>query len=392
MAISPALASFYREPRLLPVTIVLATGFVFNAAAVQHSALLQRQMRFTVLSVTEVASLLAGNAVGVVLALMGYTYWALVAMTVVQTFTTAVMVWVAARWIPSRPRRGVGARSMLRFGGTVSLNTIVVYAAYNCEKVLLGRFWGAEALGLYGRAYQLVSLPTDLLNSSAGSVAFPALSRLHHDPARARSHFLKGYSLVLALTLPLTLGCALFAREIIQILLGPKWQDAATIFRLLAPTILVFALINPLAWLLLALGMVGRSLKTALVLSPIVIGAYLLGLPLGPVGVAFAYSAAMTLWFVPHTLWCIHGTMVSGRDLLNAAGRILVSAAVGGLVGFGVLAAVRDYAAITRLLIAGSALTVSYGLMLIYGMGQKELFFDLLRRLLRRPQVAASEA
>ncbi len=66
---------------------------------------------------------------------------------------------------------------MVRFGGTVTLNGLVVYVANNLEKVLLGRFWGAGALGLYGRAYQLVNIPTENLNSTAGEVAFSALSR-----------------------------------------------------------------------------------------------------------------------------------------------------------------------------------------------------------------------
>ena len=70
---------------------------------------------------------------------------------------------------------------MLRFGGTITLNGLIVYLAYNLEKVLLGRYWGAEALGLYGRAYQLVNIPTDNLNSAAGGVAFAALSRVQDD-------------------------------------------------------------------------------------------------------------------------------------------------------------------------------------------------------------------
>ena len=57
------------------------------------------------------------------------------------------------------PHRKVGIGSILRFGGTVTLNSIVVYVAYNLEKVLLGRFWGAEALGIYGRAYQAAYPP-----------------------------------------------------------------------------------------------------------------------------------------------------------------------------------------------------------------------------------------
>ena len=129
----------------------------------------------------------------------------------------------------------------------------------NFEKVLLGRFWGADAIGIYGRAYQLINIPTDNLNSAAGEVAFSALSRLQDDPSRLKSYFLKGYSLVLALTLPITIACALFADDMIFVLLGPKWKDAAAIFRLLAPTILVFAIANPLSWLLSSIGLVGRS-------------------------------------------------------------------------------------------------------------------------------------
>ena len=89
----------------------------------------------------------------------------------------------------------------MRFGGTVTLNSVVVYFAYNLEKVLVGRYWGAEAIGIYGRAYQIISIPTDNLNSAVGTVAFSALSRVQHDANRLKRYFLKGYSLVLALRL-----------------------------------------------------------------------------------------------------------------------------------------------------------------------------------------------
>ena len=111
---------------------------------------------------------------------------------------------------------------MMRFGGTLTLNGLVVYVASNFEKVLLGRFWGVDALGIYGRAYQLSNIPTDNLNSAAGEVAFSALSRLQGDPTRLRSYFLKGYSLVLAMTLPITIVCALFADDMIFVRLRPK--------------------------------------------------------------------------------------------------------------------------------------------------------------------------
>ena len=86
---------------------------------------------------------------------------------------------------------------MLWYGGTITLNKMIVYFAYNVDKVLLGRFWGAEALGIYGRAYQLVSISTENLNSTLGLVAFPALSRVQQDPVRLRDYFLKAMAVFL---------------------------------------------------------------------------------------------------------------------------------------------------------------------------------------------------
>lgn len=391
VALAPILSAFYHEPRLVWVTVALATSFVFNAAGVQHTALLQRQMRFTALAVIEILSLVISTGAGILMALRGFGYWALVVMTLLSPVVSTVGMWLATSWVPGVPRKQVGMRSMMRFGGTITLNGLVVYVAYNLEKVLLGRFWGAETVGIYGRSYQLINIPTDNLNYAVGGVAFSALSRLQDDPSRLRSYFLKAYSLVLALTVPVTIAFALFAQDIILVVLGPKWGEAAPIFRLLAPTVLVFALINPLAWLLFATGMVARSLKIALVLAPLVICGYVLGLPHGPKGVAFAYSLVMVLWAVPHIAWCVHGTVISLRDIFLALSRPLFS---GLTAAASALAAQFLYrgllSPLPRLLLGGSVLLGVYLAMLFYVMGQKAFYWDLLQGLRKSSRVEST--
>lgn len=379
-ASAPGIAAFYHEPRLLNITAVLSLGFFFNAAGIQHSALLQRQMRFTTLSVIAVIALIVSTAAAIVIADAGYGYWSLVAMTLVFPLVSTVGFWLTAGWFPGMPRRGIGIRSMMRFGGTLTLNGLVAYAAYNAEKVLLGRFWGADAIGIYGRAYQLINIPTENLNSAVGEVAFSALSRVQDEPARLKSYFLKGYSLVLGLTLPITIGCAFFADDLVFVLLGPKWKQAAGIFRLLAPTIAIFAIINPLGWLLNSLGMVGRGLRIALVFAPVMIAGYLIGLPHGPKGVAFAYSAVMALWVVPLTAWCLHGTVIRLRDIFVAVGPPLASGILAGGVSVGIgLAYLGSLAALPRLIIESLALLLVYSVTLLFVTGQKSLYLDILR-------------
>ncbi|WP_413936201.1 lipopolysaccharide biosynthesis protein [Nitrospira sp. BLG_1] len=382
LAIAPVLVSFYHEPRLFWVTAALSTGFIFNAAGVQHSALLQRQMRFATLSAVEIISLIVSTAVGISLAIGGHGYWALVGMAVVTPATSSVCLWLATSWVPGKPRRGEGIGSMIRFGGTATLNSLVVYVAYNVEKALLGRFWGTEALGVYGRAYQLINIPTENINSASGVVALAALSRLQSDPERFKKYFLKGYSITLALTLPVTITCGLFANDLILILLGPKWKEVVPIFQMLTPTILVFALINPMWWLLASTGRVERSLKIALVIAPLVIGAYLIGLPYGPIGVAAAYSTVMILWLVPHIAWCINGTSISAQDILKVSIQPAISALAATVLSIGAHLFYGQFLSpLLRLLLGSGILVASYLWMLLYVMGQKTFYLDMLQSL-----------
>ena len=382
LSMAPAIAAFYHEPRLLGVTAVLASGFLFNAAGIQHSALLQRQMRFTALAIISVVSSIVGTVTGIVGARAGYGYWALVVMTVASPLIGTSGVWLSSGWVPGMPRRRTGIRSMLHFGGTLTLNGLVAYVAYNAEKIMIGRFWGADAIGIYGRAQQLISIPTDNLNSAVGEVAFSALSRLQGDPVRFKSYFLKGFSLVLGLTLPITVACALFADDVVFCLLGPKWKDSAAIVRLLAPTIAIFAVINPLGWLMYSIGLAVRSLKIALVFAPIMVTGCVVGLPYGPKGVAVAYSVVMMLWVIPHILWCVHGTPISFPDILLAVSRPLGSGILAGALAFGVRLICGQFASpLPRLFLENGALLVTFFGVLLFVAGQKSLYLELLRNL-----------
>ncbi|HTQ59126.1 MAG TPA: lipopolysaccharide biosynthesis protein [Candidatus Solibacter sp.] len=379
-AIAPFAVSFYHEPHLFWVTIAVGTTFLLNAAGVQHSALLQRQMRFTALATIDVLGWLGYTMVGITLALKGFGYWALVGATIAAPIVVTLCMWLTTRWIPGRPRRGIGLHSMMRFGGGLTLTGLIVYVAYNFEKVLLGRFWGADAVGLYGRAYQLSTMPTDNLNAAVGEVAFSALSRVRNDPPRFKSYFLKAYSLVLALTIPITIAVALFSPELIAVVLGPKWSEAAPIFRLLSPTILIFAMINPIGWMIFSLGMIGRSLKVAMVLAPLVITGYILGLPYGPKGVALAYSTVMVLWVVPHVAWGLHGTIVSLRDIALVVSKPLVSGVVAAAFAFLIRLILPQFMTrLPQLLFESVILMAVYLGMLLFVMGQKHFYLDLLR-------------
>ena len=95
---SPIVAWFYREPRLVPITLVLSITFILSGLIVQHTALLNRQMRFKALAFIQVGSLLIGVAVGIGMAWLKYNYWALVWGNLATVVATVVLTWFAIPW------------------------------------------------------------------------------------------------------------------------------------------------------------------------------------------------------------------------------------------------------------------------------------------------------
>jgi O-antigen/teichoic acid export membrane protein len=388
-ALAPLLVAFYHEPRLYWMAVVSGATFLFNGLSAQHGALLRRGMRFVTQAKIGVLSLVVSSGTGIVMALLGCRYWSLVGMALAGSMVGAAGVWLAVPWIPGPPRRRCGILSMLHFGGVATCNSFVVFLAWNTEKLLLGRYWGADALGLYGRAYQLVTLPVQQLNGAVTGVAFPALSRVQHDAERLKRSFLRGYSLLISMTIPITITCALFAEEIVRIVLGTKWMAAVPIFRLLAPVALVFAIANPLSWLVMSTGRVGRALNISLATTPLVILGIVLGLSQGPKGVALGYSLAMSLLIIPIAAWSKLGTGITWADLWGASKSPFLSGLLAGAAGLLVkLMLGGRLTPIPCLLVGFGLISGIYAWVLLFIMKQKHMYLDILSHLLPRPKAS----
>jgi O-antigen/teichoic acid export membrane protein len=383
--VAPVVVRFYSEPRLYWIVVVTGSSFIFSGVVAQHGALITREMRFAARALIDLTALAAGSAVGVVMAVLGWRYWSLVGIGLVSSMVGAVGVLLAVPWAPGPPRRGVGVRSMLRFGGLATCNGILVFLSWNSDNILIGRFWGAHDLGLYGRAYQLATLPVEQLNATLSGVAISGLSAIQDDADRVARSFLRGYSLLLSVTLPIAISCPLFANEIIQVLLGDKWLDVVPIFRFLAPTSIVFALANPLSWLVTATGRVGRAVRITAVAAPVTIIGILLGLSRGPTGVAIGYSVAKVLILIPIAAWSKQGTGIAWSDLWNVTRKPMSAGLMAGAVGFGAKVCFSGGLAPILVLTLGVGIVFSVYACALVAMGQKKIYLDLLTELFSKP-------
>jgi O-antigen/teichoic acid export membrane protein len=303
-ALAPVVAWFYAEPRLTILMGISAGLFLLAGFTVQHQALLRRQMRLGALAIIEILSLLFGALAAVLAALLGAGYWSLIVMSFAGTMGGILGVWWACRWWPGLPARRSGVRRMLGFGANLTGFHVLNYFARNLDNVLIGKVWGAEALGFYAKAHGLLMLPLTQITGPVAAAAILTLSRVAEEPARYRTYYLKCLSLITLVTMPLAVFLMVMSSEVIYVVLGPQWSEAARIFMFLGIAALWQPIAHSTGWLLVSQGRAADMLRWGVVASGVTVGGIVLGLPWGTTGVA-AFHALFNAATLPILFWFV---------------------------------------------------------------------------------------
>lgn len=320
-ALAPGIAWFYDEPGLIWITLALAATFILGGLTIQHTALLQRQMRFGMLALVQIVSQAVGIAVAITAAFLGARYWALVAMIGASAAANALLVWTFCAWRPGLPRLGTGVRQMLTFGGNLTGFSFINYFIRNADKVLLGRYCGPSPLGLYARAYALLLLPLSQVFAPVSAVAVPALSRLQHDPVRFRQYYCSAVGALAYVATPLIVITVLFAEEFVVLILGRQWLGAVPIFVTLAIGSIFQPIAGTTGWLFISLGRVDGLLRWTACVAPLFLLGYGVGLRWGPIGVAAAFSICAILNTVGSLIYACLYAPLSPIEILRAVQR-----------------------------------------------------------------------
>ena len=328
-AAAPWLAWFYGDPRVAGVTVAIAASIFFTSASVLHLAFLVRAMRFSEVSATGVVARAVSVTVSIVLAVMGYGYWALVWGAVALPVVTCAGAWFVCRWVPGPPRRGVGTGAMVRFALHTYGRFTTGYFTRNLHNFLIGWWFGPAPLGFYKKAYDLFLLPNELSAPVTG-VAVSALSRAAGNPEQYRRQFLGIVATLAFVGMGLAAALTLVGHDVIVLLLGPKWTASGRIFTFLGPGVGVMLLYLTHGWLHLSLGRADRAFRWGLIDCAVTTALLLLALPWGPIGIAVAWVVSLWSLTIPSLAYAGRPVALGMASIVGAVWKYAVAAALSG--------------------------------------------------------------
>jgi PST family polysaccharide transporter len=325
------LARFYGNPLVAKVAAGLSVGIFIALVSVIHLAFLKRAMRFVATSTNDVVGRVANAVVAILLAFRGWGYWALVAGIVAQQLSVTIGAWWLCRWVPSLPRRTGKTGAAIRFAAKVYGGFCLAYSTQNIDNLLIGWRFNAVALGLYKKAYDLFALSGSQLTAPLNNVALAALSRLNQDHVRFRRYLANSLGMVALVGMAMSADLTLVGKDLVRVVLGPKWSEAGRIFELFGPGIGVMLLCHTLGWIHLSIGKPGRWLRWSLFQLVATASLFLLALRWGPEGIATSWSISFWILLVPAFWYAGRPVGFGASDLIAAIWRYAAAALAAGL-------------------------------------------------------------
>lgn len=246
------IASYFADPRVESMVSWLAVACLLMALAGPSTCLLQRDLNFRALGLIQMAGYATGYlGVGLPMALQGHGAQSLAAACVVQA-AVVLLASFAARPHSVRPllRHPLGGDT-LETGRTVFFTNIVNWLLSNLDRIVIGRVLNTHAVGLYGVAYNIASIPNVLLVSAMQPTFLAAGARLQDEPRALASAWRTVLACVLVMLTPVAVIMSLLAGDLVRVLYGSAWLDAGWVMAVMflcVPAWACLGLSTPILW------------------------------------------------------------------------------------------------------------------------------------------------
>ena len=373
VAARPLVANAFPEPIVATMLIAYSARLAVRHVSVVPEALLKRELRYRELSIVQVAGAFAEIAVKLGFAYLGVrghrelTIWSFVLGPIANGLVTTIGTLLYHPWRPRLVFRRDVAGRVLRFVIPVSGGELLYFAYTNADYLVIGAYFGENAVGVYRVAYELVLDVVRLLSMVTTEVAFPIFARFANDRIAVAAHLLR-FTRQNLIVLAVFLGfIGIEADDLLALLFRVRSPEAATIARVMCIVGAVRTLGFILPALLAGVGAASRVLVYNAIAAVVMPVSFVIAAELAPeyscVAIAWAWAIGYPIAFAALLAMALpHAHLGFGRYLRGLSGIVVCAA---GTIASGLLArAVLPDHEVIRVVGAAAVMVASYGVLL----------------------------
>jgi O-antigen/teichoic acid export membrane protein len=294
---SPMVARYYNEPRLSPILFLIAFSLFINSLERLPRAVLNRKLQFQKIASGTIIGTLAGGITAVFLAVRGFGVWSLIADLVVYSSLECIIYWFLAGWRPRLDFGLKGYKDLYKYSLNLSGALIIIYWTRNADNLLIGKYFGSNALGFYSRAYLFMLLPVQQITDVIGKVVWASLARIQDDKKRVSDIVIRTVGIITLITAPLMFGAFIMADKI-PLVFGNQWIPVISPFRYLCFVGLLQSVTNSGFWIYQSLARTDIMLRWSVIKGVLAVIGFIIGIKVGSIeAVAASYLIVNAVLF-----------------------------------------------------------------------------------------------
>lgn len=232
--IAPMVARFFGHQELVVIMRILGVCFFIQTLGFVQETKMRKELAVKQLCICRVGAALSALILGLVLALTGKGYWALVSTQIFVAVFTFIYYIIATRWWPGLKFSVTSFKEFFNYGIHLVLAYISSIIGRNINTFILGRFYSSpSASGVYYQGAKLANVPFSITESSINAPFFVVASN-EKDPDIQKNLITDMFSVICGVNGIIMLFIILVANPAINLLYGAKWVAAIPILRILA--------------------------------------------------------------------------------------------------------------------------------------------------------------
>ena len=325
---APVIADFYKQPLLIDLSRVLFLVILINSLSIVARARLIINIDFKSQAIAGTFATILSTIIALYLASENYGVWALVGLILAKAFFLNVGLWFFCRWYPKLIFSVQSFKGLFKFGSNLMLAGLGATLLNNLYIALIGRYFNATNVGYFTQATNLSNFLSGFISSTLQGVTYPIMTSIKEDRARLIDVYKKLISITMLVSLPLLVGFAAVAENVILLFLGIKWLPTVPVLiaLCLARAVTPISAIN-----MNILNAIGRSdlfLKVDLFKYPMVIAAFFIGINYGIEGIAWSMVATSFISFFINAYFPGKMFGFGGIAQLKVAYKYIIAAAI----------------------------------------------------------------
>ena len=262
---APFIASFYKEPLLVPITRLVALNLIFSSLSIVQRARLTVDLDFKTQSKASIWAVCISGIVGIICAYSGMEVWALVIQGLLSQIITSFALMYYSRWKPKLRFSKESFMKLFNYGSKLLVNNILTSASIQIYSLVIGKRFSSADLAFYNRGFTLSQFPSTNIADVLYRIIFPVLSKFQNDRSQMICAYFRYLHFSNFIILPLMGLLIVLAPSLIEVVLTPKWVPAVKYIRIFSLNFMFYAWLQQSGCLIAAIGNTGLLLKAQIV-------------------------------------------------------------------------------------------------------------------------------